>query len=279
MSKRRDNIILIFLLVLFFFLFRSNALMRESIINSCCLWFTSLVPSIISIFIVIDLALNYGLINIFYKIFKSNKPILILLCLLLGTPTSTKYIKEFYENGYISKDEAECILAAFYSPNPLFIINICPSINTSICILLFIYITDIIVYIFLKKKNKVNTSSINYQHLSFSKCLKESMERGFNVLVLVLGTIIFFGLINTVLELFISKNNIIIYCLTELVNATKIINETHNYEWLLFSISFAGLSIHAQIKSILDDTDIRYKYFLFVRLLISLVAILITIFY
>ena len=254
--------------------------MRKSILDSCYIWFTSLVPSITSMFIIVDLFLNYGLIGIFYKVFKSNKPILIVLCLLLGTPTSTKYVKDFYENGYISLDDAKCILASFYSPNPLFIISISPSIKTSLYIFLFIYLTDIIIYLFLKRKNNTNIKPlIKHNKVSFSKCLKESTEKSFGVLILVLGSIIFFGLINTSLELFISKDNIFIYSLIELTNAVKIISENNQYEWLIFAISFAGLSIHAQIKSILDDTDINYKYFLFGRILTSLLAFIILILY
>ena len=275
MKQKKDNIILIAILILFFFLFKNNAQMRSSIISSCELWFSSLVPSILSMFIVVDLAINYGLAGIFYKIFKNNLVLLIVLCLLLGTPTSIKYIKDFYLKGYITREEAECLLASVYSPNPLFILSISPSIEFALSLLGFIYITNIILFIVFRRKNNGSKSSFNYEKISFSKCLTNSINKSFNVLIIVLGTIIFFGLINTLIGLFISKDNIFIYSIIEITNAIKIINSIGAYKWLIFTISFAGLSIHGQIKSILDDTDLNYKHFLFGRIIASIISLLV----
>ena len=279
MSKKYDNIMLILLLVLFYFLFRSNELMRLSVLSSCELWFTTLVPSMTCMFILVDLALNYGLIATFYSIFKNNRVLLVLLCLLLGTPTSTKYVKEFYVNGYISKSEAERILASFYSPNPLFILAISPSSSQALKLFLFLYITDLTIYLCFKKCKDAKKLMVRQKKVSFSKCLMESTEKSFKTLILVLGTIIFFGLINTILKTFIPDNYAPIYIITEMTNAIKILKSTGNFEWLFLAIGFSGLSIHAQIKSILDDTDIKYKYFLFGRILASAIALLIILLY
>ena len=279
MSKRIDNIILMCILVLFFFLFRSNDIVKVSVLSSCNLWFKTLVPAMSIMFLVVDLALNYGLASWFYKIFKNNKVLLIVLSFLLGTPTSTKYVKDFYKGGYISKEDAECILASIYSPNPLFILNISPSTSFALKLLLFIYLTDFFLYIIFKRKNLSSITSIKEEKVSFSKCLQKSSEATFNILVLVLGTIIFFGVINTLLSGIIPNNLSFLYSITELTNAIKMIKSTNQLEWIFFSIAFGGLSIHAQIKSILDDTSLSYKKFLFGRLIASTVSLIVIMLY
>lgn len=282
MNKKLDNTILLFLFLTFFLIFKFNTIVKISILNSCLLWFKTLVPSMFAMYLMIDLLLNYGFANYLYKIFKSNIPILIIISLLLGTPANAKYIKDFYVNGYIGENEAKYILAFAYSPNPLFILSMAPNTKHAIATLTFLYITNIIIaYIF--KKIYIHYESIpkHFDVKPFSECLEKSIYKTFKILVLVLGIVIFFGIINSFINIIFQDRGIFIKSILEMTNAVNSIISANgkNYKWIIFAVSFGGLSIHTQIKSILDDTPISYKYFLYGRLIASLLALIIILFY
>lgn len=79
--------------------------------------------------------------------------------------------------------------------------------------------------------------------------------------------------------MFISPNLYIISAL-ELTNAMNLINTNipRSYLlWMMLASTFGGLSIHTQIKSILSDTSVSYKYFFLGRLLASIPLFFLTI--
>ena len=65
--------------------------------------------------------------------------------------------------------------------------------------------------------------------------------------------------------------------MTQGLNA--LINYNSSFKELLaiLFISFGGLSIHTQVKCILDEENISYKYFLKGRIMQTLIALLLTI--
>lgn len=218
----------------------------------------------------LDLLINYGLGNLLFRLFKSNSIILVFISMITGSPGNAKYIKEFYLGGYISLDMANFLLTFAYSPNPLFVLASSPSVLIGFKILGIIYFTNFINFIIFRRIFKNLSSSFReFKRESFSKCLEASIDRSFNVLVLILGIVVVYGILNTILCKF-GIESVLLSSILEMTNALKLIN-THGYGilWLSFACIFSGLSIHTQIKSILENTDISYKYFLFGRLLAS----------
>lgn len=276
MNKRSNNLIMIILLIVFFFLFRFNASVKECVINAIMAWLYNLVPFMFTAYLLIDLLQNYGLSNIIYHIFKNNIPIIVLESLLLGSPSNAKYIKDYYQNGYIKIDTANYLLTFAYSPNPLFIMGIAGK-DLTIKTLLFIYITNLILALIFRKinsKNK-NVKKITLQK-PFVTVLETSIYKTFRILILILGIIIIYAIINLILDTVLDGPNFIIKSTLEITNALILMKKTNNFNWLLFACSFGGLSIHTQIKSILDDTPISYKYFFYGRVIASIFALLFT---
>ena len=275
MMKKNINYLTILSLLFFFILiFKYNNLIKMSIINSCVLWFKTLVPSMFIMYLIVDLLLNYGLAKIVYNLFKTNAVILIIISLLLGTPANAKYIKEFYLKGLIDEKCANRLLVFSYSPNPLFVLAIMPNKKWALISLLFIYFTNFVLAIFMLKNIKNSLTSISFiEHKHFTECMEESIYKSFKLLILVLGIIMFYGVINSLIDKVLPNTSLIIKCILELTNALNIIVGTGNYKWALLAISFGGLSIHTQIKSILEDTPLQYKYFFYGRLLASLISL------
>ncbi len=278
--KKNNNLILIILLMIFILLFKFNTDVKMSIISSCKLWFYNLVPFMFSMYLIVDLLINYGLSKVLFKIFKSNRMFLIVISHLLGSPSNAKYISEFYSSGYINEKEANHLLLFCYSPNPLFIFGIIPFMNEAIFILGYIYLMNLIIALF-SKKFFVFEKHIprDFETLAFSECIEKSIRKGFNVLILILGIICLYGVVITLLDL-LFDTPIVFKVFLEMTNAINECLKLDNYlPYVLLACSFGGLSIHTQIKSILEDTPINYKYFLFGRLISSISILFFAIIY
>lgn len=280
MKKIRDYIILIVLLFAFVLTFKYSLVVKASVLSSLELFMTSLVPSMLPMYFLIDLFLNYGMLSLLYKIFKNNRPLLLFISFLSGTPANAKYIKEFYEDGHIGLNEANFLLFFSYSPNPLFVLAFSPDFGFFLTVMSYLYISNLLLYVFYKKRfPREKGQAKEMPRLSFIDCLSCSIAKSLNVLILILGVVVFYGLINTFLSL-LGVKSILLYSLLELTNALNILKELGMpIFWVIFSITFGGLSIHTQIKSILEDTNISYRYFLKGRLLASIPILLFALFY
>ena len=273
MNKRYSNFVLIILLIVFFFLFRFNATIKRCVLDAISAWLNNLVPFMFPMYLIVDLLLNYGLANWMYKIFKSNSAILILIGLLLGCPSNAKYISDFYKNGYISRENANWLLTFAYSPNPLFIIGIAPNITLAIRTLLFLYITNFLIsFLFARIKDKDNNPPKLMMQKPFTEVLESSIYKSFKVLVLILGIVIVYAIVNTLLGSILPGDNLLLKSFLEITNALSAMRDISNYKWFMLACAFGGLSIHTQIKSILEDTPLDYKYFLYGRLIASALA-------
>lgn len=280
MKTFRNNLILFLCLTIFVMIFKFSPDFKISILSSIEIWFTNLIPTMLPIYIISDLLINYGFLHVLYSIFRTNSVFLVIMSLISGTPSNAKYISEFYKNGYIPLNTANFLLTFAYSPNPLFILGISENTKMALTIIGYIYIMNIIMFLIFRKKFKNEKIDLPKPVIEkpFSECLENSIYKSFKILVLILGVVIIYGVINTFLSL-INVQSVFLSSILEMTNAIFIINEkSAGIKWLIFACSFAGLSIHTQIKSILEDTGLSYRYFLFGRLLSSIPILLSIIF-
>lgn len=280
MKKIKNYIILFFLLNIFAFLFMFSRNIKLSVLSSTELWLNNILPSMLPMYTILDLLINYGLGSFLYTIFKSNSILLLFISLVSGSPGNAKYIKEFLEDGFITTDTANLLLTFAYSPNPLFIIAIAGNIKTALAILGYIYITNFINYVVFKRKlPSLSSKSKVFKKVSFSECIESSIKKSFNILILILGIVVIYGILNTLLST-IHVDSIFLNSILEMTNALDIINDRSlNIFWLIFASTFAGLSIHTQIKSILENTDASYKYFFLGRIMASIPALILAYIY
>lgn len=270
--KKYINYSILFLLgAAYVMIFKYSPLIKTSIIESMILWAKNLVPSMLPAYIILDLLLNYGILEVFYKVFKNNVVILVQISMIAGTPTNAKYIREFYEEGYISLDTANFLLMFSYSPNPLFILAFSPTFAFGVCILCTIYFTNAIIFLIFRPKFSLSSKIVKDRPvLSFVDCLSDSIANSFKILILILGVVVVYGVINTFMSL-IAVDSLLISSILELTNALLIIDQKGGaLLWMTFACLFGGLSIHTQIKSILDESGLSYKFFLFGRLIASI---------
>ena len=270
------------LIIFFFFIliFIKKDIMYYTIYSTTLIWFKNIVPNLLPMFIITSLIISSNLIiticnlfgKIFSKIFKTSKYgiFVFVLSLFTGSPSNAKYIKDLIDNNLISITEGNKLLLFTTNYNPLLIYSLLTLYldkKTSIILITIIILSNIIIG-FLNRNMEYDEIQNNYnsKSINLSKIIKETID----TLLMILGTLIVFNIIINILPI----NNLLIKSIingtleiTTALNNINFLNINTNFKILLSIIylSFGGISIHTQIKSIFPDTN--YKLFLKNKLL------------
>ncbi len=277
------------LTIIFFFIliFIKKDIMYYTIYNTVILWFKNIVPNLLPMFIITSLIIESNLIinisnifgKLFNKIFKcSNYGIFIyFLSLFTGSPSNAKYINDLVNNNLISNTLSDKLLLFTSNYNTLLIYSLLSlylNKSISIKIIIIIIISNIIVGLIFRNINYIDLKT-NYikRKINISKIIKDTID----TLLMILGTLIFFNIIINLLPI---KNMLLKNILNGFLEITtglkglEYLDISTNIKILLSTIylSFGGLSIHTQIKSILPDTN--YTLFLKSRLYVIIISII-----
>ena len=277
------------LTIIFFFIliFIKKDIMYYTIYNTVILWFKNIVPNLLPMFIITSLIIESNLIinisnifgKLFNKIFKcSNYGIFIyFLSLFTGSPSNAKYINDLVNNNLISNTLSDKLLLFTSNYNTLLIYSLLTlylNKSISIKIISIIIMSNIIVGLIFRNINYIDLKT-NYikRKINISKIIKDTID----TLLMILGTLIFFNIIINLLPI---KNMLLKNILNGFLEITtglkglEYLDISTNIKILLSTIylSFGGLSIHTQIKSILPDTN--YTLFLKSRLYVIIISII-----
>lgn len=286
---------IILILILF-----NKEIVSNTIITSFYIWFNTLVPSMLPMFILSDILINYNFIsfipdkitNIISKIFNISKEAVLVLfiSLIAGFPSNGTAIKTSYDLKLISKGEASHLLLFAHFANPLFIlqtIGIFYLKNNSFGIIILIshVLSAFLIGVILRNKNhptKDNYISKNNKSQSFTTIFSSSIKKSINTLLMVSGTVTSFLIISTLichifdlnvyLETFVKSTLEMTMGLSSLSNL--LIGDIYKVVLSTAIISFGGLSIHLQVASVIDD--IPYTNYLKGRLLHLVISSLIS---
>lgn len=297
MNKKKLNYLICFLILIFLIeIFNYSNLVVNTIYNSSKIWFYNIVPTILPIYLIVDLFSNYNGFyyltkifgNILERIFKIKKETsyVFILSIISGFPSNSKYIKDLLDNKEINNKEADKLLTFTHFSNPLFIIE---SIGTSflhnkkigIIILIIHYFTNIIIGLFYRNYYvSINNIKIKKKEkMRFVTCLTNSIYKTIKILFLLFGLISFFMLITTILREKLPNNYFInIICgLLEMTQGIYYISSSNinlvlKASIITFFISFGGISIHMQVFSILNEYKLKYSNYLLARIFHALIS-------
>ena len=122
-------------------------------------------------------------------------------------------------------------------------------------------------------------NSFNKTSNSFIKTITSSLQNSINTLLLILGVISFFSFITTCINNSIENQFIkcIISGLLEITNGINNINLLNislklKSLFIIFIISFGGISSHIQVFSILEEYDIKYFPYFISRILHAILS-------
>ena len=281
----------ILVIIFFVLILIKKDIMYITIYKTTLIWFKNIVPNLLPMFIISSLIINSNLINNictilgkpFEYIFNINKygAYVYLLSLISGSPSNAKYIKDLRINNLITKDEQDKLLTFTMNYNPLLIISLLSFYlpeNISYKILLIIILSNFLTGIIMRNKKKLSSNNIiKINKTNLSIIIKDTLD----TLLMILGTLIFYNLLINLLTINIPilKNLLnggleITTALTNLKNIDISLNI--KIFLTLIYLSFGGLSIHTQIKSILPDTN--YKLLIKSRLICITISLFLSLF-
>ena len=264
------------------------------IIDSTNFWFKNLVPTIFPFFIVSDLLINYGIFYVFdfllYRIrillkLSPSGLFVIMFSMFTGLPSGARYISKLLKEDLISVEEANRIIHFCHFSNPLFIINtiglnILGNKTIGYFILLSHYLSNFIMIFIFKSNYEYDYKNYIYNQESFGKVFSKSIIDALNSLLIILGNIILFQLLLTIIFNYINIFDIlnttislILELSSGLISLEKLnISLIAKSLIVVSAISFGGLCIHSQVYTILSDTKIKYKNYLIGRIIQAIIA-------
>ena len=295
--KRKYQELLAVLIILFLYLgiFINPSLIIESGISSINIFKTKLFPSIFPFFVLASLLLELGLATkisiklnpLIRKIFhvEGNSSFIILVSLISGFPSGSKYVVESYKDKTIDKNTANYLLTFTHFANPLFVLGTCGLILNSLSlaykILIIQILSNLILGIILRPKEIISSKiTNNNQNKSFLEALPKAINDAIKVLLFMLGSITFFMFFSKLLTTTLSLNpffNTILTGLLDMTSGISLVNtiDTTNYIkglLVLTFITFGSFSVHLQVLNNIKEVDIDYKYFFLGRIIQTSIA-------
>ncbi len=287
-----------------------RAAILESVTFSFSIWKNNIFPSLFPFFVLSEILMNYGFIElcgellkpIMVRLFKTNSScaFIFVMSIISGFPSNAKYTKELLEQGIIDEQEGTKILMFTCFSNPLFILGTVSILflnnkEVGLLILLCHYIGNIIIGILFrnfyptKEKScsisfKKAISSMHQKRISnpsnFGQILTKALQNSISTLLLILGTVTTFLVITTIIDQNIQLNNYnqsILNGFVEMTQGLKYVSLLHiplKLKSILTAmiLSFGGLSVHMQVISIISTTKIKYFPFLVARVIHALLA-------
>ncbi len=286
----------LFCFICIFFIFKNNKEVAAIIIEATNLFLTKVFVSLFPMFIINDILINANvpyyftrLCNRFFiKIFHTNGlgAYVFFMSLISGSPSNAYILKGLVEEEKLTEEEASHLLTFTFFSNPLFLTMMLSSMfsmKETIKIILIHYLTNVIIGILIRKK--APPMSTNNQKEKIKKAngsLTKSINKAVSTLLMILGTITFYMLITYIFTTLLGKSALL---KTGISGFLEITNGLNNLALLNIStklkemiaiaiISFGGLSIHTQIKAILEDTQIHYHSFLKGRIMHACISVI-----
>ena len=275
----KSTLVLTLLFTLLILYIKESNLIIKEYLNYTNLFITKLLPSVFIIYILSDLLINYGIINLLKKITKYPTTLYILLISLIsGFPSGPKTIKNLKEQNYISEEESNKLIKYTHFPNPIFVFSTISLITNNI---ILIYISIILSNLIILINNKPQSTNKlpNIKEKDFTSVLSNSIINTLKIIILIYGTSIFFYLISVILMKYLNTKKLyilinILFDLTKGIQTTSLINnQTLKDLIIIFLLTISPLNINIQIKSILSDTNIKYKNFIKGRIISFILTI------
>lgn len=287
--KKYSNLIIVLLSFTTLILILLNkSLISKTIISSFHIWFNTLVPSMFPMFILSDILINYNFtmyipkrfVKFVSRLFNISGPavLIVFLSMISGFPTNAINVKNSYDKGLISKNEAEHLLLFNHFANPLFVLETVGVfyLNNNkfgIIILLCHILSNIIIGILFRGRNYYSTDnyiSKNDKSQSFGTVLSNSIKKTINSLLMISGTVTLFLILSTLIINVFNLDNYFAVLVQGILEMTMSIaslsmlkvSDIVKVVASTMIISFGGFSIHLQVISSLDDKLSYKNYFL-----------------
>ena len=310
-------LIMVLLIFVMFEVLTSSQSIIQTIGFSFGVWKNNIFPSLFPFFVLSQLLINYGFIELVAEIFKPIMNVIFkvrgvgafvfIMSLISGFPSNAKYTKELYLGGIINEFEATKLLTFTHFSNPLFILGTISILflnNKEVGLLILVchYFTNIIVGFLFRNYYVSHDSSISISFKNaiinmhnrrisndkpFGVILSDALVNSINTLLLIFGIVTLFLIVTTIIDNNVGVSSYyqsIINGIVEMTQGLKYVSlldiplKIKGTLSVMF-ISFGGLSVHIQVLSIISNTKIKYFPFFIARVMHACISSLIFYFF
>lgn len=294
MKKLAFPLLLAFVLLISYAFFNNPAAFFTDIINTLEIWLFKVYPSIFTFYILASILVNTKLINVIIYLFRplfrylrfsdENSLYLFTISIFIGNPASASLICETLKKGQITKNQANNLLKYSAFLNPFFIISFLTALKLNYAlIVIFVHVfANFLIVFFLNRKNPPTKIKAQKPTFSLGEILT-SVQNVIHLLLLISGIMVLCNILRfsllTVLDKMAVDNDFIKIILANIeisigLNTVISSNLSLFLTLLLFSIftSFAGISIHLQVYTVIKEEGLIYKNFFMYRILQAAIA-------
>jgi len=298
MLNHKKSIVKYLIPVAMLILICKSSQVMEAVSASLKLCFSTVIPSLFP-FMVLSSAFvgnfsgdSFGIIGSFtgHMLGISGCAAPVFICsLVCGYPIGAKCTLELYKAKKISASEAESLIAYLNNAGPLFVIGavgigMFGSLKAGIILYAVQTISALSAGMLLKRNTERKIiPSISQKKYSkdFTTCVCESVVNILNVC----GFIVFFAVINALVMPVLARAPSVVRCLVasflEITNGMSCIKSdfTAISQRLIIAsaaLGWSGLSVHMQVKSILQDTNLSMKKYYATRIYMCIFSAILT---
>lgn len=310
-SKLLKGFILFFFILMFLFPYASY----KGASSGLMLWFLNVLPTLLPFIIISNLMIR---INIAGKISHLLYPVVgrlfrvspngcypILIGFLSGLPMGAKSTADLVTENKINRGEAQFLLSMCNNASPIFIMSYIainqlkmPEIRLALFVIIYgsSILSAIIYRIYQNHSKSIHSGTYKVSALTRSEYRSErfsfdildtSIMNGFEVITKIGGYIIFFSILAQIINEIGPSSGLYKSISIGALEITTGIDQlckipmAKNIKIVLVSVlaSFGGLSGVAQTKSVLGESGLSVKSYMFVKLLSAFVAMLLSILY
>lgn len=286
MTKKKDIVILYFLILLEIIILINSKLVIKSVYNASKIFITNIFPSMFPTMIIGNLLIKQKVWLIipkkikttFKKLFNFNDVTtsVFIISMFCGTPSNAMYINQFLDD-----ESAQKMLQITHFINPLFVVagvgvGVFKSVKIGFILLFISWIENFLKAFILRNENKCidKSNTIMIKQDNFINNLIKSVKTAINASLLIFGLVILFNLlISLISNIFYIPNeiNTLISGLLEMTSGIIKLKDIKLIKPLkiilaYFFLNFGGLCIHMQTFSMMQNKKISYFKYLIFRL-------------
>ncbi len=279
--KKLGLFFILFLYLIFVFVF--PALIKDTIINTCILFVTIIMPSILPMYLLGNFLMSTNILSkVFYPILKKLLPLeneqactIYLLSIIMGNPTTSILINESINKNIITSTQAKKLMRITFFMNPLFIINILPK-EISLSIIIGSILASFIIGF------SINNKSCYESKNNIKETFWYTLDKAPSILLNILMIMILISLIKTPFSMF-NKPFLLTYLIDCLDISTGLIN-INNYSLsniqllILTSILINTNGLCLFLQTIRHTPFIKTKELIKKRLTSTLISLITTLF-
>ena len=273
MKKLLRYIILFLLCLTFFIFFKHTSIISESVKQAITVCVNVLIPSMLPCIVISNILIHTEIISLLPS--KIRFLGLFIISLISGYPVGSILLNESVQKNIISSTTAKKLLPCFINAGPTFVINVVGiSVlnNKEIGVIIFLSQCFASLILFVFCKGFLITCNLSYNIINFSDAVINAFTASIVSLKNICLYVIIFFPLNKTLEIVLGKYSVFITSITEI---TSSILSQKNIYLIVLLLSFGGICIYLQIKSIVKFNFSTY-YVVSLRLIHGIISLFLT---